>query len=113
MPRRLRKLRKEILVMPHGWLMRGWCAWKQDFVLRSGRRVADRHRRVACATQDIPFMSQPWVMPCLEEITVQSAPAAQAAVGLAEAAWAGQPLDKRHPACSGIRDQCRRRASVE
>jgi hypothetical protein len=46
----------------HGWLMRGWFAWNQDVVSRSGRRVADRDRRVACATQGIPFMSQPWAM---------------------------------------------------
>jgi hypothetical protein len=45
----------------HGWLMKGRLIWLQEIVARSGRRVADRDRRVACATHRFPFMSQPWV----------------------------------------------------
>jgi hypothetical protein len=40
--------------------MKGWLAWVEEIVARSGRRVADRDRRVACPTHCFTFMSQPW-----------------------------------------------------
>jgi len=40
----------------HGWFMKGWSAWVEEVVALSGRRVADRDRRVACATSRFTFI---------------------------------------------------------
>ena len=55
------KGKKAFAVMRQGWLMKGCLAWVQKILAPSGRRVADRDRRVACATHCFPFMSQPWL----------------------------------------------------